>query len=365
VAQAAACGSGGGLVIIPTTYLSALLPLILSMLCWGTWANTQKMGGKWRFELFYYDFTWGILIAAAVAAFTFGSFDQQELTFQDNFLLAGYRKMAWAFGSGVVFNLANMFLVATIAVAGMSVAFPMAIGLALIVGVGWNYSLNPQTDPVLLFAGAAVILAAVCAAALAYSFHIDDQNAAAQQALSVDPRARNAPKKAGAAKGVVLAIVAGLIMGAVNPMIDTAKSGETGVAPYGLMLLFATGVLVSTAVYVPFFLSFPVMGKPLPVSAYFRGSKGQHVLGILGGIIWMTGGVSNLVAASSPALPQIGPAVSYALSEGAPLLAAFWGLFTWREFKGSTLRVKMVLTAMIVLFLAGLGVIAVAPLQGR
>jgi glucose uptake protein len=352
-------------VIIPTTYLPALLLLILAMLCWGSWANTQKIARKWRFELFYYDFTWGIVIAAAVAAFTFGSFDQKELTFQDNFLLAGYRKMAWAVASGLVFNLANMLLVAAIAVAGMAVAFPICIGLASIVGVVWSYSLNPQADPVLLFAGAAAVLAAVCAAGISHSFHIDDQNAAAQQALSIDPRARNAPKKAGAAKGILLAIVAGLIMGAVNPMIETAKSGETGVAPYGLMLLFALGVFISTAVYVPFFLSFPVIGKPLPVSAYFRGTKGQHLLGILGGIVWMIGGVSNLVAASSPALPQIGPAVSYALSQGAPLVSAFWGLLVWGEFAGSTLRVKMVLTAMIVLFLAGLGVVAVAPLQGR
>lgn len=352
-------------MIIPTTYLSALLLLILSMLCWGSWANTQKLAGKWRFELFYYDFTWGILIAAVVAAFTLGSFDPGDLTFQDNLLLAGYRKMAWAIASGVVFNLANMLLVGAIAVAGMAVAFPIGIGLALVEGVAWSYSLNPQANPALLFGGAAVVLTAVCTSALAYSFYVDDKNAAAQQALTADPRSKNAPKKAGAAKGVILSVFAGLLMGAFYPMIEEAKSGETGVGPYGVMLLFAGGVFVSTVVYVPFFLTFPIIGKPLAVTAYFRGTKKQHILGLLGGLLWMAGGLSNVVAASSPATLQIGPAVSYALGQGATMISALWGLLVWREFRGSTFRVKMVLTAMMVLFLAGLGMVAVAPLQGR
>jgi len=351
-------------VILPTTYQSALLLLILSMLCWGSWANTQKAAGKWRFELYYYDFTWGILIAAVAAAFTLGSFDQKELTFQDNLLLTGYRKMAWAVASGVVFNLANMLLVAAIAVAGMSVAFPVGIGLALIVGVAWSYSLSPQANPALLFGGAGVVLMAVCAAAVAYSLHVGEQRAAAQQAFLTDPRAKNAPRKATATKGLILSILAGLLMGGFYPMLQEARSGDTGVAPYGVMLLFAGGVFCSTVLYVPFFLNFPVSGKPLAVSAYFRGTKRQHLLGVLGGMLWMAGGLANVLAAGSPATLQLGSAVSYGLGQGATLVSTLWGLLVWHEFRGATYRVVTVLIAVIVLFLAGLGMVAVAPLRG-
>jgi len=351
-------------MLIPTTYVSALLLLILSMFCWGSWANTQKLSGKWRFELYYYDFTWGLVIAAIVAAFTFGLSNPAELTFQDTLILAAYRKMAWGVAAGIVFNLANILLVAAISVAGMAVAFPVGIGLALIIGVVWSYSLNPQANPLLLFGGAFVVLLAVIAAAMAYSVHLGDQRAAAQKALTPDPRARKAPPNRGAARGVVLAILGGLFMGAFYPMIEQSKAGEDGTGPYGVMLLFALGVLMSTALYVPFFLNFPVSGKPLPLMNYFKGNVKQHILGVLGGIIWCAGGIANVVAASSPAALKIGPAVSYGLGQGATMVSALWGLFVWREFKGSTYRVKMILTAMMVLFVSGLAMVAMAPLRG-
>jgi glucose uptake protein len=351
-------------MLIPTTYLSALLLLILSMFCWGSWANTQKLAGKWRFELYYYDFTWGLAIAAIVAAFTVGSFNSSELTFQDSLLLSGYRKMAWGVAAGVVFNLANLLLVGAISVAGMAVAFPVGIGLALIVGVIWSYSLNPQANPLLLFGGAFLVLLAVVAAAVAYSLHLgDQQDAALQRALAADPRAK-LPKNRSAARGVVLAVLGGLLMGAFYPMIEQSKLGEDGTGPYGVMLLFALGVFISTGIYVPFFLNFPVSGKPLPLTNYFKGTMKQHLLGVLGGIIWCTGGISNVVAASSPASLQVGPAVSYALGQGATMVSTLWGLLVWHEFKGAAYRVKMILTAMMVLFLAGLALVAVAPLRG-
>jgi glucose uptake protein len=350
-------------VILPTTYQSALLLLILSLVCWGSWANLQKLTGKWRFELFYYDFTWGVLIAAVAAAFTLGSLDAKELTFQDNLVLTGYRKMAWATASGVVFNLANLLLVAAIAVAGMSVAFPVGIGIALIVGAAWSYSLNPQASPALLFGGTSVVGLAVFAAALAYGIHLREQRAAAQQAFLADPRSKHSPRRNTATKGIVLSIVAGLVMGAFYPMLEQAMSDDNGIAPYGAMLLFAGGVFASTVLYVPFFLNFPVLGKPLAVSAYFRGSKRQHLLGVLGGMVWMMGGLANVLASTSPGARQIGPAVSYALGQGATLVSALWGLLAWHEFRGATYRVNLVLMSVIALYLMGLGMVAVAPLR--
>src|ERR1700676_2077858 len=134
-------------MLLPSTYFAAILLLISSMFAWGSWANTQKLAGKWRFELFYYDYSFGVMLCALVAAFTFGSLSPRELTFQDNLLIAAKRQMAYAFLGGAVFNLANMLLVAAIAVSGMAVAFPIAIGLALVIGVVLNFSLNPQGNP--------------------------------------------------------------------------------------------------------------------------------------------------------------------------------------------------------------------------
>jgi len=114
-------------MILPTTYGLALALTIITMLCWGSWANTFKLSKNWRFELFYFDYALGVLIAALIAAATFGSMGD-ELSVMDNIMIAGKRQMAFALGAGIVFNLANMLLVAAISVAGMAVAFPIGIG---------------------------------------------------------------------------------------------------------------------------------------------------------------------------------------------------------------------------------------------
>lgn len=353
-------------MILPTTYSAALLLLIVSMLCWGSWANTQKLAGKWRFELFYYDYSIGVLLCAVVAAFTFGSWLPKELTFQDNFLIAGKRQMAYGVAAGAVFNLANMLLVAAIAVAGMSVAFPIAIGLALVIGVVWNFALNPQGNPLLLFAGAFLVVIAILINAFAYSTYLDQKNQAAKPpaarpvaARPNAPRGRPTVQPAGASKGIVLSVIGGILMGMFYPLVEIGKGGDAGVAPYGIALLFGAGVLLSTLLYVPFFLNFPVEGRPIGARQYFSGNTKQHLLGILGGIVWMTGAVCNFVAASSPATLQVGPAVSYAL---ATLISALWGLLVWREFRGASSRVRILLVVMILVFLAGLGMISYAPI---
>src|SRR5258706_769734 len=157
-------------MLIPQTYAGALILIVLSMICWGSWANTFKLAGKWRFELFYYDYSLGVLLAAIIAAYTFGSMGD-DLSFSDNLIVAGKRNMAWAVAGGVVFNLANMLLVAAISVAGLAVAFPVGIGLALVVGVVWNYFLNPQGNPILLTVGVVLVVGAIIVDALAYASH--------------------------------------------------------------------------------------------------------------------------------------------------------------------------------------------------
>jgi glucose uptake protein len=353
-------------MILPTTYVAALLLSIVSMICWGSWANTQKLAGKWRFELFYYDYSLGMLLCAIVLAFTFGSMRSQELTFTDNLLIVSKHQMVYALGAGAVFNLANMLLVAAISVSGLAVAFPVAIGLALVIGVVSNYSLNPQGDPVLLFGGALLVLIAIVVDGAAYSAYLEGKRAAELKGLSPDPRAKAARKRQpGAGRGIFLAVVSGLLMGSFYPLVEMAKAGEDGLAPYSVGVLFGVGVFVTTLLYVPFFLNFPVEGEPLHAIVYFKGTVGQHLLGILGGAIWMIGGVCNFLASGAPSKLQVGPAVSYALGQGATMISALWGLLVWREFKGANERVKLLLVVMIVLFIAGLAMISVAPLRAK
>src|SRR5258707_1128270 len=204
-------------MILPTTYFSALLLLIVSMLCWGSWANTQKLAGKWRFELFYYDYSVGVLLCALIAAFTLGQMAPKELSFTDNFLIASKRQMAYGVGAGIVFNLANLVLVAII------------------------------VD------------------AFAYSAYTDAKRMAAEKAaLRPDPRVKKSvPTGPGAGRGIVLSVVGGILMGMFYPLVEMSREGDGGVSPYGIGILFGAGVVFSSLFYIPFFLNFPVNGAPV------------------------------------------------------------------------------------------------------
>lgn len=364
---------------LPTTYVAALLLTILSMVCWGSWANTQKLTGKWRFELFYFDYAFGVLLCAVLAAFTFGSLNSQqlaELPFMDTLVLTAKRKMLWAVAGGVVFNLANMLLVAAIAIAGMAVAFPIGIGLALVIGVVWNYILNPQGNPALLFGGVALVAAAIVVDAIAYKRHAASKPKPAQAPAPAPEKqplrrsGRSSRSSSGvaipsAAKGIAIALISGVLMGSFYPMVQLARVDEDGVKPYADALLFSAGVFFSTFLFNFFFMLMPVQGDSIGIAQYFRGTKKQHLLGILGGLIWCVGAVSNFLASAAPAQVQVGPAISYAMGQGATLVSALWGLLVWKEFAGAQGSVKLLLALMLVLFAAGLGMVSIAPLYAR
>jgi glucose uptake protein len=354
-------------MLLPTTYFAALLLVILSMFCWGSWANTQKLAGKWRFELFYYDYSFGVMLCAVVAAFTFGSLLSKELTFQDNLLIAAKRQMAYGIAGGVVFNLGNILLVAAIAVSGMAVAFPIAIGLALVIEVLVNFSSSAQGNPILLFGGAFLVIVAIVLNAFAYSAYVADREKAAKTAFQPDPRTRSRPSRQSstAPRGILLSVAAGILLGLFYPLVETGRQGETGVAPYGMALLFGFGVLVSSLLYVPFFATFPVQGEPVELKQYLTGSRKQHLLGLAGGAIWMVGAIANFAAAGTPVAIQTGSAVSYALGQGSALVSALWGLLIWHEFKGANPRIRMQLGIMLGLFAAGLTMISIASYSGR
>jgi len=339
-------------MILPTTYGLALALTIITMLCWGSWANTFKLSKNWRFELFYFDYSLGVLIAALVAAFTFGSMGD-ELSVMDNIMIAGKRQIGFAVAAGIVFNLANMLLVAAISVAGLAVAFPIGIGLALVIGVGWSFWLNPQGSPFLLFSGAFLVLIAIVIDAMAYRAHsMGDEDSEDDGGFSL--------------KGVILSLVSGLLMGSFYPLVEMSKTPvDIGLGPYSIAVFFGLGVFFSTFIFNLYFMNLPVEGEPVGLVDYFRGGNHgfrNHLMGLVGGITWSVGAICNYVAASAPV--QVGPAVSYAMGQGATLISVLWGLFVWREFRGASMRVNLLLGLMIILFVAGLGMVAVAPLYG-
>jgi glucose uptake protein len=310
-------------MVLPTSALAALVFLAVSILCWGSWANLLKLTGRWRFELFYYDFSFGVLAFALLAAFTLGMLNSKELTFQDNLLIAGYRNMALAIAAGIVFNLANMLLVGAISVAGMAAAIPMAMGWALALDTGVNYLMNLRGDPVLLSAGAALtFIAAILAAAAG--------------------RAR-APR---AWKAIVLCIAASIFMAMFYPLLRFGAWSENSLGPYGTALFFAGGVWLSTLLYNPFFMFFPVQGKPLEIKVYFGGRKREHLLGFFAGMLWIAGGLASFLAAPS----SLG---AYQWGQISAALSALWGLFIWREFAGTRPAAKFLIAAAVVLFVAG------------
>ena len=344
-------------MILPQTYLATLVLMILSMLCWGSWANTQKLTGKWRFELFYFDYAFGVLLAATIFALTLGTMGYDGLSFMDDLMHSGKRQWLFGFTGGVVFNLANMLLVAAISVAGLAVAFPVGIGMALIIGVVWNYALKPQGNPALLFSGCAIIVAAIVVDALAYR----SLGLLRMEALAKAGKAKST-RRATSLKGVFLSMVAGLLMGCFFPLVVKGQESEVGLGPYAIGFVFAIGVFLSTFVFNLFFMNLPVQGAPVEMAEYFSGSLKKHALGWLGGAIWCTGTIASFVAASAPEEVHVGPAISYAIGQGATMVSALWGLLVWKEFAGADLKVKSLIVIMLALFVAGLVMVSVAPL---
>jgi glucose uptake protein len=349
-------------MILPTDTSTVWILALVALLCLGSWANTLKLAGKWRFEYFYGDFVFGILLSAAAAAFLLGLARPQDLTFEDNLLLTGYRKMAWALGSGVVLNLGTLLLLASMTVSGMSVAFPMTLGVALVIGTVWDFSASAQANTALTLGGVVLLLAAVIVIALAHVWRLrDQQEEAARAALRPDPRQKTKQAKpAGGALAIILALAGGIVLSLFPQVLSQATSGENGMAPYSAILFLAVGAFFSAPVFVLFFATFPVAGAAASLRGYLDSTKKQHLLGVAGGILWSAGMLSSLLIAVAPQVAQPGALVQFPLNHGAPMVAAAWGLLAWREFRGTGTRVHMLVAAMLVLFLAGLAVVAFA-----
>ncbi len=344
-------------MVVPHSYFFALLMTILTMACWGSWANVVKMVKGWRLELLYFDYALGILLTSVVAGLTLGSMGSYGRPFFADLASAGGRNLAFGFLGGVVYNLSNILIVGAMAIAGLGVAFPVGVGLALVVGVIWNYFVNPQGNPMLLFSGVVLVVVAIVLDGIAYRVHMLDK-AANDPAL----RAGGAEQKKRIRKGILLSIIGGVLMGMFFPLVEIGKKDPSGLGPYAIGFVFSVGVFLSTFVFNAYFMRKPVEGKPLEFSDYFRGTSLAHAAGILGGVVWAVGTLSSFVAASAPRELQVGPAISYALGQGSTMVGAFWGVVVWKEFIGGSPLVKRLIALMFALFIVGLAVVSVAPL---
>ncbi|MFB3922403.1 MAG: GRP family sugar transporter [Terriglobia bacterium] len=326
-------------MFIPQIYSVALLMMVLSMLCWGSWANTQKLTKDWRFELFYWDYVWGILLCAVVIGLTFGRTDAASPdSFFPNLSAADSTHLAYAFVGGIVFNIANILIVAAIAIAGLAVAFPVGIGLALVVGSVLNYIITPKGNPLMLFGGIALVCVAIVLDALAY------------RKISSDVKVSK--------KGILISLLGGFGMGLFYPFVAKAISGENHLGPYTVAFVFTLGIIASTIPVNYIFMRRPVSGTPVAMSDYLKGTGALHFWGVLGGMIWAVGTISNFVASYAQ---MVGPAISYSLGQGATMVAAIWGVFVWKEFKGAGAETKRLLALMFIFFIVGLTCVALAP----
>lgn len=330
---------------IVSSYPIAVFLCFITMLCWGSWANTQKLAEKsWRFELFYWDYVIGIVFLALLSAFTLGNFGEEGRSFVSDIQQADFKNLGEAFLGGIIFNAANILVVAAIAIAGMSVAFPVGIGIALVLGVLINYLATPKGDALWLFSGVALITLAILLDAVAY-----------KKKTSQDQKVPT--------KGIVLAVSGGVLMAlfyrfVASSMAIDFRNPEPGLlSPYTAVVVFSIGVLVSNFIFNTILMKRPVEGSPVSYKQYFAGTLKEHLTGITGGIIWCIGMSLSIIASD-----KAGFAISYGLGQGATLVAALWGVFIWKEFKQSK-GTSGLLAFMFLLFFIGIAMLIYAGLS--
>lgn len=335
-------------MFIPASYALAVVLCVITMLCWGSWANTQKLASKsWAFPLFYWDYVLGIVILSLIFGLTLGSSGAEGRGFLEDLAQGTNSSYLSAFIGGVIFNIANLLIVAAISVAGMAVAFPVGIGIALVLGVVVNYVAEPVGDPMVLFTGVALVVAAIIIDAIIYKRLPSD-------------------KDTSVTKGLVLSVAGGVLMGFFFRFVAASVSTdfvtpEAGLlTPYSAVFIFSLGILASNFVWNTWFMYRPVEGEKVSYADYIKqGTPKLHLIGILGGIIWGIGMSLSMIASD-----KAGFAISYGLGQGATMVAAAWGVFIWKEFKDAPKGTNRLIAMMFALFIIGLGLIVYSRLIG-
>jgi len=337
-------------MVVIQSYPLAVVMCFVTMICWGSWANTQKLATKeWKFQLFYWDYCIGVLLLTLILALTMGSMGSGGRGFFADLGQAGLKYLGFAFLGGVIFNIANILLVAAIDIAGMAVAFPIGIGLALVIGVITTYRVDPSGNALILFLGVAAVALAIILDALAYK-----KIPAQGQKTTM--------------KGIVLSVLCGVLMGffyrwvaASMPgkLADLSLASEAGkLTPYTALVLFSVGLFVSNFVFNTIVMAKPFVGEPVPIADYFKkGNPKLHLVGIVGGMIWGVGMSFSILAGDSA-----GYAISYGLGQGATMVAAFWGVFIWKEFKSAPPQTNKLLALMFVFYAVGLALLITAKI---
>ena len=335
-------------MFIVDSYSLAVVFCFVTMLCWGSWGNTQKLAARnWRYELFYWDYVIGMFLFSIILCFTMGSFGVHGRPFVSDLVQADAANILSVIVGGVIFNAANILLSASTSIAGMAVAFPLGVGLSLVLGVIINYLGAPKGDPVILFAGVALIVAAIVCNGIA---------SGRMQKIKGGKMSGNN------GKGLALAVAAGVLMSFFYRFVARAMDLENFeqpapgmLTPYTAIFVFSVGVLLSNFVFNSLVMKYPFVGERVYYRDYFKGSFKTHLTGIFGGAIWCLGTAFSYIASG-----QAGAAISYALGQGAPMVAAIWGVFVWKEFRGADRKVGVLLSLMFILFIAGLASIIVS-----
>ncbi|HMJ61668.1 MAG TPA: hypothetical protein VK493_07880 [Bryobacteraceae bacterium] len=310
------------------------------MICLGSWANTFKAtGSRWRFELFSIDFAVGALLFSLLAAYTLGTLGA-ELGFSDRMLVAGRTNQALGLAAGAIFALGNMLLLAAVSLLGMSAAFPLCIGSAVVVGALFQFR---SAHGLWLAAGLALLVCAVVLDILAI-------------------RRKKIPIRAGkkaptSTRGIVVGIISGVVLGCFFVLLHRGFRGDFGLGPYAALLLVAIALLVSTLVLNLYFMNIAISGVPIGFSAYFTGLPHQHFFGFAGGAIWALGMLAQGLAMSAPATLNFDPAILTIVPLASVLLAVFWGFTKWKESPGSA---KTLAVASAAVFLCGIVLVGLA-----
>ena len=334
-------------MVIVNSYALAVFLCFIIMLCWGSWGNTQKLAAKsWRYELFYWDYVIGMVLFALLLALTLGSFGSDGESFFYNISHISLKSVGWILLGGIIFNASNILLSASTSIAGMSVAFPLGVGIALVLGVINNYITNNKGNAILLAIGVALVVVAIICNGVASGM-----------------KGESNVSKADQKKGVILALIAGIVMSFFSSFVMRGMGNVTGevpfvhpyATPYTASVIFTLGVFLSNILFNTIVMKKPFVGEPVTYQQYFAGNAKTHLVGMLGGAIWCLGTALSYITSKTA-----GPAVSYALGQGAPMIAAIWGVFVWKEFKGSNNKVYGLLGLMFLFFIAGLSLIVVA-----
>jgi glucose uptake protein len=336
-------------MVLIQNYGLAIFFCVIACICWGSWANTQKIAAKtWRFELFYWDMVIGIVAVCTLAAFTLGSFGNVGRSFLTDLQNADSGSIVFAMLGGALWNLGTLLLVAAISIAGMSIAFPIGGGIAWILGTIVNYIIIvsggevASQKPLMLWIGVVIIISAIAISSIIY------------KRVS---KIRKKPSFAGIALSVIAGFIIAFFYGFVVKSIDPAFiPGSTGnLTPYTALFFFSMGVLISTFLFNPIFMAKPVEGEPVTMSMYFKGTLKEHISGVLGGMIWCLGMVVSFMAVGAA-----NPAIAYALSNAAPVVAMLWGIFVWKEFKDADKKTNQLLVTMFSFYVVGLVLITIS-----